>query len=492
MSFVVTLHFLLVLTFTARILLRDDLSPPGRLAWFIVLNVLPYFGTAVYFLFGEIDIGKRAVKRHDQIFDEIRAKASDVMGDKANVDQLIKTIYRPAFRYAGSINGFHTVDGNSAELMADGDATRSRLVADIDAATDHVHVLYYIWLNDYTGEDVAHALIRAAQRGVTCRAMADGLGSRALIKSKLWRQMQRAGVELAVALSFKNLLKTILLSRFDLRNHRKITVIDARITYCGSRNSADPEFLPKQKYGPWVDIMLRFEGPVVTQNQLLFASDWMQATGESLDIFKLQIDVNSEPSAEPNTALPVQVPTAGFPAQVMGVGPTERRGATPQLFANLIASAETELIISTPYFVPNASLLESLCAAAHRGVAVSLIYPKVNDSWIVSAASRSYYHQLLDAGCIIYEFKGGLLHAKTLTMDGCVSLIGSSNLDLRSFDLNYENNILLQDPATTQAIRQRQQTYIASSEMVELSTVLAWPYYRRIWNNVIATIGPVL
>lgn len=214
-------------------------------------DVLPYFGTAVYFLFGEIDIGKRAVKRHDQIFDEIRAKASDFMGDKANVDQLIKTIYRPAFRYAGSINGFHTVDGNSAELMADGDATRSRLVADIDAATDHVHVLYYIWLNDYTGEDVAHALIRAAQRGVTCRAMADGLGSRALIKSKLWRQMQRAGVELAVALSFKNLLKTILLSRFDLRNHRKITVIDARITYCGSRNSADPEFLPKQKYGPW-------------------------------------------------------------------------------------------------------------------------------------------------------------------------------------------------------------------------------------------------
>lgn len=476
MTVVVALHFMLVLTFTTRILLRDDLSPPGRLAWFIVLNVLPYFGVASYFLFGEIDIGNRAIKRHDDIFTEIRAKARSFMGDKSSVESLIDPLYRPGFRYAGSINGFHTVGGNTAELMADGDATRARIIADIDAATEHVHVLYYIWLNDNMGTDIAEALIRAAQRGVSCRAMADGLGSRAFIKSKLWQRMQQAGVELAVALSFRNLILTMLLSRLDLRNHRKITVIDGRLTYCGSRNSADPEFLPKAKYGPWVDIMLRFQGPVVAQNQLLFASDWMQTTGKSLDEFELKTE---------------QI-AGGFPALVMGVGPTERRGATPQLFSNLIASAESELIITTPYFVPDATVLESLCAAAHRGVAVTLIFPKRNDSWIVSAASRSYYHQLLDAGCVIYEFKGGLLHAKTLTIDGCVSLIGSSNIDLRSFDLNYENNILLQDHATTMAIRQRQQVYINNSEKVELATVLAWRYYRRIWHNVIATIGPVL
>lgn len=476
MTVVVVLHFLLVLTFTTRILLRDDLSPPGRLAWFIVLNVLPYFGVASYFLFGEIDIGNRAIKRHDDIFTEIKTKALMFMGEKSSVETLIDPLYRPGFRYAGSINGFHTVGGNTAELLADGDATRARIIADIDAATEHVHVLYYIWLNDNMGTAIAEALIRAAQRGVRCRAMADGLGSRAFIKSKLWQRMQQAGVELAVALSFRNLILTMLLSRLDLRNHRKITVIDGRITYCGSRNSADPEFLPKAKYGPWVDIMLRFQGAVVVQNQLLFASDWMQATGESLDEFELKTEQIAD----------------GFPALVMGVGPTERRGATPQLFSNLIASAENELIITTPYFVPDATVLESLCAAAHRGVAVTLIFPKQNDSWIVSAASRSYYHQLLDAGCVIYEFKGGLLHAKTLTLDGCVSLIGSSNIDLRSFDLNYENNILLQDKTTTIAIRQRQQTYINQSEQVELATVLAWRYYRRIWNNVIATIGPVL
>lgn len=476
MTAVLVFHTILVVAFTARILLRDDLSPPARLAWFVVLNLLPYFGIAVYFLFGEIDIGRRLKRRHQEVFAEIRTGASAFMGDADDIARLIAPAYRPAFRYAGSINGFHPVDGNAAELMADGEETRRRLVADIDAATDQVHVLYYIWLDDHTGTAIAEALIRAAGRGVTCRAMADGLGSRPLIKSPLWKRMGDAGVHLAIALSFRNLLRVFLTSRVDLRNHRKITVIDGRITYCGSRNSADPEFLVKAKYAPWVDIMLRFTGPVVAQNQLLFASDWMQATGESLDGMTLL--------AEP-------VP-GGFPAQVMGVGPTERHGATPQLFANLIACADRSLTISTPYFVPDATLMDALCAAAWRGVVVTLIYPKVNDSWIVAAVSRSYYHRLLDAGCVIHEFRDGLLHAKTLTIDGRVAVVGSSNLDLRSFDLNYENNILLQDEGVTAAITARQQHYIARSEPVELAAVLAWPWHRRIWNNVVATLGPLL
>ncbi|SLN11712.1 Cardiolipin synthase [Roseovarius albus] len=470
------LHLALVTAFMIRILLREDVSPPARLAWFIILNVLPYAGTAIYFLFGEIDIGHKARKRHDEIFASIRSKATAFMGRSDDVAALIDPLYHAPFRYAASINGFFPVEGNRAELMANGGETRQRLVEDIDAATDHVHVLYYIWLGDNTGTDVARALIRAAKRGVTCRALADGLGSRVLVKSELWTEMKQAGVQLAVALPLDRPLRTILTSRLDLRNHRKITVIDGRITYCGSRNSADPEFLPKSKYAPWIDIMLRFEGPVVAQNQLLFASDWMQATGETLEQFPL-------------IATLVE---GGFPAQVLGDGPTERRGATPQMFANLIASAQHELTLTTPYFVPDATVFEALCAAGHRGVKVSLTFPQNNDSWIVSAASRSYYRKLLEADCEIHEFKDGLLHAKILTIDSKISLIGSSNLDLRSFDLNYENNILLQDADTTGAIFQRQQDYIARSAPVTLTDVLNCAYHKRIWYNVIATIGPVL
>ncbi|MCL3883105.1 cardiolipin synthase [Marivita sp. GX14005] len=476
MTVALALHALLVITFTARILLRDDLSPPARLAWFIVLNILPYFGSLVYFLFGEIDIGNSVNRRHAEIFDEIAAKAAPHMGAPGNADALIDPVYRPGFKYAASINGFHPVAGNHAELMADGDETRARMIADIDAAQDHVHVLYYIWLNDGTGTDIAEALIRAAERGVTCRAMADAMGSRRMIKSDLWKRMGAAGVQLAVALPFRNILRVLATSRIDLRNHRKITVIDSRVTYCGSRNSADPEFRIKARYAPWVDIMLRLTGPVVAQNQLIFASDWMLATGEGLGGIKV--------SAAPEEG--------GFPAQAMAVGPTERHRATPHLFANLIACAADHLTLTTPYFVPDATVLEALCAAAHRGVRVTLIFPQKNDSWVVAAASHSYYRQLVEAGCAIYEFRGGLLHAKTLTIDGKVTLIGSSNLDLRSFDLNYENNILLQDEAVTEAICQRQETYIARSVRVPLRDVLNWPYPRRIWNNVVATVGPIL
>lgn len=475
-TFFVIVHVLIVIGFTLRILLREDLSPPARLAWFIVLMVLPYGGSILYFLFGEIDLGNKANARHAEVFDDIRAKFSHLMGVAGQADRLIDPLYRSAFHYAGSINGFHPVSGNTAELMADAAATNTRLIADIDAAERYVHVLYYIWLDDHTGSDVAQALIRASTRGVICRAMADGLGSRALIKSTLWQDMKEAGVHLAVALPLDNPIRTVLTSRIDLRNHRKITVIDGRVTFCGSRNSADPEFLVKAKYAPWVDIMLRFEGPIVAQNELLFLSDWMQATGESLDAFDLTATASS----------------SGFAAQVMGDGPTERQGATPQLFASLIACAQQTLTLSTPYFVPDATVLEALCSAAHRGVTVTLIFPKVNDSWIVAAASRSYYRTLLSAGCEIHEFKGGLLHAKTLTIDGKVTLIGSSNLDLRSFDLNYENNILLQDIEVTGAVRDRQSAYITQSDPVYLSQVIAWPHHRRIWNNVIATIGPVL
>lgn len=442
----------------------------------MVIAVLPYVGGAVYFLFGEIDLGNQANRRHSEIFSELRTNAPKSFCAKSTATSLIHAPYRQAFEYATSINGFHAVSGNRARVMADAEATRMGLVADIDASKHYVHVLYYIWLDDRTGTEVAHALMRAAKRGVTCRALADGMGSRALIESPLWREVGEAGVELAVALPLDRPLKTLLKSRFDLRNHRKITVIDGQVTYCGSRNSADPEFLVKAKYAPWVDIMLRFTGPVVAQNDLLFLSDWMAATGQPFDAFTLR-----QPSVQ-----------NGFPAQVFGDGPTERRGATPQLFATLFASAEREITLSTPYFVPDTTALEALCAAAHRGVQVQLIFPRVNDSWIVAAASRSFYGRLLSAGCKIHEFNGGLLHAKTLTIDGVVSLIGSSNLDLRSFDLNYENNILLCDQETTASICARQNAYLSQSDPVHLDEVKRWPPHRRIWNNAIATIGPVL
>lgn len=470
-------HAVLVVIFSIRILLRDDLSSAARLAWFMVMLFAPYFGAALYVLFGEISLGRTVHRRHDEIFAGLHATAANSMGScSRNLEGNVETEYQTAFR-AASVDGFGTTLGNKAELLPDAATARARLIEDINNATHSVQCLYYIWLEDNTGKSVAEALARAAKRGVAVHAMADGLGSRRFVRSKYWRDMRKAGVKLSIALPMKWLIDTIIFSRLDLRNHRKITVIDGHITWCGSQNCADTEFLVKAKYAPWVDIMLRLQGPVAAQNQLLFISDWL---------------LNSDEEAPRLSGNEAKEFEGGFPAQVFADGPTNRRGAAAQLFATLLALAREEVVISTPYFVPNQTLLDALCAAAIRSIDVTMIFPKHNDSWVVAAASHGYYRQLLEHGVKIFEFRDGLLHSKTLTIDRRLSLVGSTNLDLRSFDLNYENDILLRDDDVTQMIYERQQDYIAQSDAVTLEDVEAWTYPRRIWNNVVATVGPIL
>tara|TARA_R110000782_G_scaffold110937_3_gene200516 strand:- start:993 stop:2324 length:1332 start_codon:yes stop_codon:yes gene_type:complete len=438
---------------------------------------VPYVGVLLYLLFGEISLGRTIHRRHNEIFSKLHSIASGSLGScSQNLDGNVEPEYQTAFR-AASVDGFETTLGNKAELLPDAATARFRLIEDIDNATESVQCLYYIWLDDTTGRGVADALIRAARRGVVVHAIADGLGSRRFVRSKHWSEMRNAGVKLTVALPIKWVVDTILFSRLDLRNHRKITVIDSRITWCGSQNCADPEFRVKAKFAPWVDIMLRLQGPIVAQNQLLFASDWLLNSGEDVpECYEMKAQKNE----------------AGFPAQIFADGPTDRRGATPQLFATLLALARREVVISTPYFVPNSTVLDAICAAAIRNIDITMIFPKRNDSWVVAAASHSYYRRLLEHGVKIFEFRDGLLHAKTFTIDRRMSFIGSTNFDLRSFDLNYENDILLRDDDITQQIYDRQQAYIEQSDRVTLEDVNAWGYPRRIWNNVVVTIGPIL
>ena len=470
--FLLLLHILVVGAVVVRILLRPHREPASRIAWIAVVGALPVVGVIAYLLLGETNVGRRNRNSMDKAMEEL--PQATAMGD--SVAQ-VPPNYVHLFRVGTSISGFQPVAGNHAELMADSNATIQHMVADIDAATQQVNLLFYIWLTDNNGSRMAAALKRAAGRGVTCRAMVDGLGSRALLKSRLWREMADSGVKTAVALPLGNPLLRPLQGRIDLRNHRKILVIDGRVTYCGSQNCADPEFRVKAKYAPWVDSVIRLTGPVVRQNQLLFATDWMTYSGEELHARREQ----PAPESAGNTV-----------AQVVASGPTLRHSAMPEMFESLIFGAREELVISTPYYVPNQSMQEALCAAAYRGVHTTLILPARNDSMEVAAASRSYYADLLKAGVELREYEGGLLHSKTLTLDGEITLMGSANMDRRSFELNYENNMLLYDPQLTRTIRERQQVYIDSSIAVSIEAVESWSLGRRLWNNTVAMLGPVL
>jgi cardiolipin synthase len=476
---ILLLHVLLQAALIVRALLRPNREPASRIAWVLVLLAVPVIGLIGYVLLGETSLGRRRTARYHEVQDSLPdpARISGYAAAVAIVDTPERR--QPLFRVGQSISGYAAIGGNRAELMADSDAAISAMIADIDTATDHVHLLFYIWLPDRNGHRMAEALMRAAARGVTCRAMVDDLGSKALVKSDLWAAMGAAGVRLQRALKIGNpILKVVTLGRrIDLRNHRKILVVDNRVTYCGSQNCADPEFLPKARFGPWVDAVMRFTGPVVRQNQLLFASDWM-----------IEVDEDLAPLLE----APVAGEAGGFTAQVIATGPINRPSAAPEMFTSLFYSARSELIVTTPYYVPVDSIQSGLRAAANRGVETTLVLPARNDDFAVAAASRSYYADLLAAGVRLYEFRPGLLHTKSVTVDGEVTLIGSSNIDCRSFALNFENNILLHDAATTAAMRARQVDYIAQSRRVTAEEVAGWTRRRRLWNNTLAIVGPVL
>jgi cardiolipin synthase len=462
-----------VLACAIRVLLRPGRDPASRVAWLTVVLALPGVGVLAYLLLGETNIGAKRSERIRKAAEGLQ-RPHTVKGweDAVPGDQVA-----PLFRVGRTITGYNPIEGNRGELMHDSDSAIERMVADIDRATDHVHLLFYIWLDDTNGMKMVSAVNRAAARGVTVRAMVDDLGSRDLIRSRAWKDMRAAGVKLARALPIGNPILRVLGGRIDLRNHRKIVVVDNRITYCGSQNCADPEFAPKPKYAPWIDAVMRFEGPVARQNQHLFATDWMAHVDEDL------ADLLSEPLPEFED---------GFIAQVIGTGPTARSSAMVDMFASCMYAAREKLVITTPYFVPDAVILGALTGAAHRGVETTLILPRKNDDFAVAATARSTYADLLQAGVRVFEYTSGLLHTKSITLDADITLIGSANMDRRSFELNYENNILFQDAALTADMRARQMSYLDDCVEITLAEVADWSWRKRLLNNTLAVLGPLL
>jgi cardiolipin synthase len=438
-----------------------------------VVIALPIVGIVAYLILGETRIsGKR--REHGR---DVDARLPRPKGDDSCLERLGEGPHQAPFALARTINCLEPTCGNRARLSESSNAAIDEIVGDVDAAREQVHICTYIWLGDNNGLKVKDACIRAASRGVEVRILADALGSRRFIHSRHWRDMRDRGCKARVALPVGNPLWTMIRGRVDLRNHRKMMVIDNQVTWVGSQNIADPEFRIKPRYAPWVDVMTRWEGPVARQVQYLFASDWIAEGGD---------DISRLLTAEPATA------SGSITAQVIGTGPTASFDAMPASFSELIHSAREELVVTTPYFVPDEQLLFALTSCARRGVETIMIVPRRCDSRIVAAASRSYYEDLIKAGVELFEYKLGLLHSKTMIVDRSVGLIGSANLDRRSFELNFENNILFADAALASALRQRQDEYLRDSERITADTVAHFGVAREIWFNLLATMSPIL
>lgn len=459
-----------------RVLTRPDKPPAVRASWTVLILSVPFLGVMLYLLIGETRLNQRVARKLRATVAALPPPSDPSL--KADPLAAVSAAFRPAFARAAAVNGYVPSTGDAIALLPEPSEQITALLADIDAATRSVHLITYIWLTDHTGVALAEALTAAAERGVRVRVLVDGLGARGFLKSPHWRAMRKAGVHTGIAFSFRWPLFKLATMRIDLRNHRKLAVIDGRVAYTGSRNLADPEFRIKARFAPWTDVLLRIEGPLAAQHQHIFATDWITHTRE--EIADLVIPTPPAPQSHPGTAV------------AFATGPMLDTRGVPDVFLAVIGAARETITLSTPYFVPGEEIASALRAARRRGVQVRVIVPRRNDSRFVAHAARSFFPALIDGDVEIYEHSPGLLHAKTLLADGRVAILGSANLDRRSFELNYENCVLIEDCELGLEIAERQHHWIAQSRRIGPAEIAQWPLRWRVINNLMSILAPVL
>lgn len=471
-----------------RVIMRK--RPYGiTFAWLIIILLIPFFGAVIYLLVGENRISDKRIARSRQSQDHYQYWLNSLRG-RAPVDWGNQAeICLPLHRQAETLIGIPALAGNRLQIIETPAEILDAIIEDIKRARSTCHLQFYIWQEGGKVSTIENALIEAAGRGVTCRILLDSIGSSEFLKSHRSQELKDAGIRIQESLP-AGLIKAIF-ARVDIRNHRKIVVIDGEIAYTGSQNMVDPRYFKQESgVGQWVDVMVRITGPVVESLAGTFISDWYLETD---DKFLASEDIGADvDDVRRRTDIHVVEKTGDTAVQLVPSGPGLVPEAIHSLLLTTIYSAQDELVLTTPYFVPDEPLLTALKSAAQRGVDVTLILPEKNDSRLVQYASRAHYHELARTGVRIMLFHGGLLHSKTITVDRKFALFGSVNLDMRSFWLNFEATLFVYDKHFTDKIRTIQARYEDQSTEVDEHEVDRRPVINRFKENVALLIGPLL
>jgi cardiolipin synthase len=461
------------LFFVGWVLLRPRRLQASSLAWILVILMLPILGGLAFLVFGQVWADRERVRRHREIVARVRAHVQKGWERMRPVQLPLEGRGLAALAERGGDMAVRP--GNEVRLLSDTEEVIEAMARDIEAARDHCHLLFYIYLDDGSGHRIAEALLKAASQGVSCRVLVDSLGSKRFLRSELRERLEEGDVQVVEALPTR--FKLGRRGRVDIRNHRKILVIDGDVGWTGSQNIADAAFAIKAKYAPWVDCMVRVEGPLVRDLQELFVEDWFMDTREPLEDYLDEVPAPRH---------------GGVAAQLMPTGVNSQNDALVQVIQAGIQLAREEVVLTTPYFVPDEGTLSALVAAAARGVRTQLVVPRRNDSPLVAAASRSCYEPLLEAGAEIYEYTRGLLHSKTITVDRVGALLGSANLDRRSFEINFELSVMFFDDDFSSQVRALQRSYMDDSILVDPAEFMSRPMLRRIWENACGLVSPLL
>lgn len=437
--------------------------PSATRAWLLLIFFLPIPGLLLFLLIGTPRFPGWRKARFQALapFLEDTAAALHVyaadLGNREPIGEL-----------AARLGGLPPTDGNTVEFIDVYDTVIDRLEADIDRARSYVYLLVYIFADDHAGQRIAAALGRAVSRGVKARVMFDPVGSHRWRRGTL-RLLRSHGVKIREALPWHFIRGR---SRRDMRNHRKLFVIDGRIGYAGSQNLVAKDFRPGVVNR---ELVARVTGPVVGALEAIVRGDWCLETGE-----------------RPTHPVAVPAATGMAQAQLLPSGADYGVEGLEALLVWQIHQARERIVIVTPYFIPDEDILGALRTAAARGVMVDLVLSGVVDQRLVNLSQRSYYEDLLEAGVHIHLYRGFLLHAKNVRIDQSLAIVGSSNLDLRSFQLNLEASLLLYDAASIAQVDAIQRGYLAASDLIKLDEWRRRPALLRLAENIARLFNSLL
>ena len=437
-------------------------APAATTSWLLLIFFFPGAGLLLYLFIGRPRFPAARQRRWRTLhpfYLDVATRLEAAAG--CDADEIV--------RFAKTLGRMPCVGGNTVELIDDYDDVIDRLAADIDTAQTQVDLLVYIYADDAVGQRIAAALARAVARGVRCRVMFDPVGSHHWRRGT-WRLLRAAGVEVREALPVHLLWRR---SRADMRNHRKLFVIDGTIGYAGSQNLLAKDFRPGIVNR---ELVARVTGPAVASMAMVVGGDWeIEGSG-------------------PPTPTPVIIPasTGSARAQLLPSGADFPLEGFETLLVWQLHRAVRRVILVTPYFIPDEDVIGAMRSAAARGVQVDLVISQVVDQRIVHLAQCSYFGELLAAGIRIHQYRDYLLHAKNVSVDGALGVVGSSNVDLRSFQLNEEASLLLYDMAAIARLEAIQAAYIAASDPLDAKAWQARPRLRRLPENIARIMSPLL
>jgi cardiolipin synthase A/B len=450
-------------------------DPAATIAWILTLIFVPGVGAALFLLFGRSRVRWSARRKRDA--DEalqghligFRAKPSDL--GELPVPLAGQTV--GLFRVGEVLSRGRATAGNRVDVLEGGAAAYAAIGEAIDAAESHVHAEYYLIRPDMTGRWFLDKLLAAAERGVQVRLLCDGWGCFALPRTWV-RNLRQHGVRVTYFFPVSSLL----MQPVTLRNHRKIVVVDGQIAFTGGINIGD-EYLGKlASVGAWRDTHIRIHGPAAAELQSVFLRDWYFSSKE-IAKEKSFFPEQEEPMGEAVTA-------------ILTSGPDTDSEAIHRIFFGAIAGARDRVFITTPYFVPDRALVVALQMAALQGVEVRIILPSRSNHRVTFHAGRSSYEELIEAGVHIHEYQPGMIHAKMMVVDGALALVGSANMDLRSFRLNFEVHALIGDGYTARALERSFAADLEQTKEVSLEAWRARSNHLRVAEGAARLVSPLL